>query len=119
MTKIVTKQSLTKMLADANEQKRAQIIGRALVVLFNNQTNTEQLSNTTKNQNNIGFTGADARSGSLSAKSFLKNKTLADWQIAMWMKPGKNGSPRISKYHSQLNQAAELKQAHKAVQGIA
>ena len=106
---IVTKQSLTKMLADANEQKRAQIIGRALVVLFNNQTAAEQSANTTNNNNNIGFTGADARSGSLSAKSFLRNKTLADWQVAMWMKPNKNGTIRIAKYHAQLDAAAQLK----------
>ena len=109
MTALVTKQSLTKMLSDADRAKRAQIIGRALVVLFNNQTKTEQSANITNNHNNIGFTGADARSGSLSAKSFLKNRTLADWQVDMWMKTGKSGYPRIAKYHSQLDQAAQLK----------
>ena len=115
MAAIVTKQSLTKMLEDASQPKRALIIGRALVVLFNNQTASEQSSNVTNNQNNIGFTGADARSGCLSAKSFLKNKTLAEWQVDMWMKPGKSGSPRIAKYHAQLNAAAEMKRAAQGV----
>lgn len=109
MAAIVTKQSLTKMLADACQEKKALIIGRALVVLLNNQTQSEQSSNTTEKNNGVGFTGADARSGSLTAKSFMKNKTLQDWQIEMWMKPGKGGAPRIAKYHAQLNQAAQLK----------
>ena len=111
MTALVTKQSLLQMLNTADETRRAHIIGRALVVLFKNQTATEQSANTTDHDNGIGFTGADARSGCLSAKSYLKNKTLADWQVAMWMKTGKNGLPRICKYHSQLNQAATAKAA--------
>ncbi len=109
MTAIVTKQSLTKMLNDACQEKKALIIGRALVVLLNNQTQHEQASNVTEQNNGVGFTGADARSGSLTAKSFMKNKTLQDWQIDMWMKVGKSGYPRIAKYHSQLDQAAQLK----------
>lgn len=109
MTTIVTKESLVAMLAAADVQKKALIVGRALVVLFNNQTAVEQSNNVTQNLNNIGFTGADARSGCLAAKSFLKNKTLQDWQVAMWLKPNKNGTPRIAKYHAQLDAAAQLK----------
>ena len=106
---IVTKQSLTTMLTNASEEKRSLIVGRALVVLFNRQTESEQSSNITNKNNSVGFTSADARSGCLGAKSFLKNKKLNDWQTAMWMKPNKNGEARIVKYHAQLNEAAEAK----------
>lgn len=110
---IVTKESLHQMLIQAEPAKRAQIIGRALVVLLNRQTNAEQQANVTETHNNIGFTGADARSGSLTAKSFLKNGTLQEWQIEQWMRVGKSGFPRLCKYHGQLNEAAAAKAATK------
>jgi hypothetical protein len=34
---------------------------------------------------------------------------LQNWQIEKWLKPNKNGIPRICKYHRQLNEAAEEK----------
>lgn len=108
---IVTKQSLNHLLQDPT--KRANVIGRALVVLFHNQTQSEQADNTTKIYNDIGFTGADAKSGSLTAKFYLKHGTLLQWQINRWMKPGKSGFPRLCKYHRQLNIAAERKAKEK------
>lgn len=109
MTTIITKDSLQIMLDNASQAKRAQIIGRALVILFNNQTASEQSANVTDNNNGVGFTGADAHSGCLGAKSFLKNKTLLDWQVEMWMKLTRGGYSRICKYHAQINEAAEKK----------
>ena len=47
-------------------------VARALVVLYNRQTVDEQQSEETRHLNGIGFTGADAYSGSLTAKYFLK-----------------------------------------------
>jgi hypothetical protein len=87
------------------------VIGRALIALLENQTRDEQYSNATTNHNNIGFTGADARSGSLTAKYFRKHGKLLDWQIDRWTKPGSNGYPRLCKYWKQLNEAAEAKAA--------
>jgi hypothetical protein len=106
---IVTKQSLNVMLNKADDAKKILIIGRALVALFERQTESEQQANTTANLNGVGFAGSDARSGSLTAKSFLKNKTLAAWQVERWMKPQKDGFPRICKYVKQLNEIAEVK----------
>jgi hypothetical protein len=103
MTAIVTKQSLNELLAD--EDKRVHVIGRALVALFNRQTQAEQAANVTDNLNGIGFAGSDARSGSLTAKSYIKNRTLQQWQIDKWMTISR-GYPRICKYAKQLNEIA-------------
>lgn len=108
---IVTKDSLQRMLTDAEDPKRAQIIGRALVVLFERQTASEKAAATTDENNNIGFAGCDAKSGTLTAKYFLKHKTLADWQIEKWMKLSSSGYFRICKYAKQLNEAAIIKAA--------
>ena len=51
--------------------------------------------------NGNGFTGCDARSGSITAKYYLKYKTLQDWQLERWLE--KN---RICRYHRQLNEIA-------------
>lgn len=119
---VVTRESLQAMLDQANEIKRAHIIGRALVVLFNRQTADEQAQDKTDNLNSVGFSGADARTGCLSAKSYLKSKRTAletntaplqDWQVEKWYKKGRNGFSRICKYARQLNEAAEAKEAHK------
>lgn len=117
MPAIVTKESLQSMLDEANQAKRVQIIGRALVIMFNNQTAAEQSANTTDNHNGVGFTGADAHSGCLGAKSFLKHKNLLDWQVDMWMKLSKSGYSRICKYHAQINEAA-VKKAEQAQQPL-
>ncbi len=109
MSRIVTKDSLQAMLEMADEGKKAQIIGRALLVLFKRQTEHEKSANTTDVHNNIGFTGADGRSGCIGAKYFIKHGTLQDWVIEKWMTRGKTGYSRIAKYHAQLNEAAMLR----------
>mgnify|MGYP000143741699 CR=1 FL=1 len=103
---IVTKESLIKMLSNSNVQYVDAVIGRALVGLLQRQTKAEQFSNETAENNGVGFTGADGHSGALTAKSFMKNGKLMDWQREMWLKPNKNGLPRIAKYHKQLNEIA-------------
>jgi len=111
MSKLVTKESLIRLLNDPNPAKVQVVIGRALVAIFNNQTKDEQATNDVREFNGIGFTGADGRSGSITAKYFLKHRRLLDWQIERWMKPNRNGIPRIAKYWSQLNKVAEAKAA--------
>lgn len=106
---IVTKQSIQLMLENKNHEYVKTVIGRALVVLFNNQTSSEQLCDNTMVNNGIGFTGADAHSGSLSAKYYLKRKNLQEWQMNMWLKKNSKGFSRLAKYHSQLNAAASSK----------
>ena len=103
----VTRESLQAMLDNPNEKYVAQVIGRALVVLFKNQTRDEQSMNATNQDNGIGFTGADAHSGSITAKYFIKHKTLLDWQVARWTKPAASGFARLAKYHKQLNEASK------------
>jgi len=109
MSKIVTRESIQTMLENKDPLFVAAVVGKALVVLLNNQTRDEAASNVTNQHNGVGFTGADAYSGSLTAKSFLKNKTLLPWQVDKWTKPGKSGYARLSKYHKQLNEAAMAK----------
>lgn len=104
--KLVTRESLAAMLANENPAYVQMVIGRALCRLLERQTQSEQSHNTTDEDNGIGFAGADARSGSLTAKYFMKHKKLEDWQVARWVKIGANGFPRLCKYHKQLNEIA-------------
>jgi len=110
---IVTKDFIENFIATHSEKEVAHFIGRALVVIFNNQTEDEKRDNETRVYNNIGFTGADGRVGALGAKSFLKNGTLLDWQVDQWTKRNKQGTMRIAKYWRQLNKAAERKAQRK------
>jgi hypothetical protein len=103
---IVTKDSLQSMLDDTNTQKVIQVVGRALVALFARQTKDEQSTNDTKEHNNVGFAGCDAKSGSITAKYFIKHHSLEKWMVEKWIKKGTNNYSRLSKYHSQLNQIA-------------
>jgi|SRR5690606_27778035 len=104
--KIVTKDSLLQLL---ETRPKEIVIGRALVAIFNYQTESEKAHNATEVWNGVGFTGADGRSGAITAKYFLKHRTLTDWQVERWMRPNKKGEPRILKYANQLNHVANLK----------
>ena len=84
-------------------------IGRALVHLLNRQTFDEQQANDTKYHNNRGFTPADARTGAITAKYYLKHKKLLDWQIEGWLKPNATGSTRLGKYYRQIAEEVERK----------
>jgi hypothetical protein len=106
---IVTRDTIAEMLKNDNPKYVAAVIGRALVVLFNNQTADEKESNDTNKENGVGFTGADAYSGCLTAKYYIKHKALLDWQVERWTKLASNGYPRLAKYHAQLNKAALAK----------
>jgi hypothetical protein len=85
-------------------------IGRALVLLLKRQTAEESASNDTRVHNAIGFTPADAYTGTLSAKFFIKHGRLEEWQIKKWQKLNAKGVPRIAKYWRQLAEEAEKKQ---------
>lgn len=103
----VTRESITAMLNNPNPKYVEAVIGRALVALLNNQTADEQAMATTNEDNGIGFTGGDAYGGTLTAKYYIKHKSLLDWQVEKWLKVGANGFPRLAKYHAQLNAVAK------------
>ncbi len=107
----ITRDTITEMLGDENTYKVMAVIGRALVVLLNNQTSDEQVNAVTSHSNGTGFTGADAYSGTITAKYFLRHKRLEGWQIEMWSRRNNKGVPRLAKYHAQLNIAAQEKAA--------
>lgn len=104
---IVTRDTLQQMLDSADPNYVTLVVGRALVAIMSNQTESERTTNSTDVDNGIGFSGADARSGTLGAKSYIKRKTLQDWQVQQWTRRGKNGYSRLTKYAKQLNTIAE------------
>lgn len=110
MEKIVTRESMQQMIDAADAVKKQHIVGRALIAIFDRQTAHEQSRNDTEDANNIGFSAADAKTGSITAKFYMKNRVLLDWQLAKWLKP-RNGFARITKYHKQLNEVANEKVA--------
>jgi len=107
MARIVTPTYITEAL-QRDETFVIHFIGRALAVLLNEQTNDEQIDATTKHTNFRGFSQSDAKSGTLTAKFYLKHKTLTPWQIKAWTKMWR-GRPRIAKYWKQLDRAAQAR----------
>jgi len=109
MAKVIVDQVSLIKLVNQNNDLSMHAIGRALVLIFKRQTEDERKANTTNTTNMRGFTGADARKGSITAKYYIKHKKLLDWQIAYWLEPNVNNIPRIAKYHKQLNEEARIK----------
>lgn len=90
-------------------------VARALVILFNNQTNTEQNSEQTINRNGEGFRPCHARMGTSMAQFYLRKGYLTPKQVAYWRKPMACGNARIAVYWKQLAIAAEAKKATQKV----
>lgn len=105
---IVTRDSL-HMLVTRGDHIAMHAIGRALLHLFNRQTQIEQSRNETNIHNTVGFTGSDARRGCITAKYYLKHRRLEAWQIEQWARPSANGYARIAKYWRQLDEEAQKK----------
>src|ERR1700741_526084 len=103
---MLSKAEIVKLL-ETNDKA----VARALVVVNNNQTSTEQKSESTINRNGEGFRPCHARMGTSMATFFAKRGYLTDKQIAYWRKTDKTGAMRITIYWRQLAEAAELKQA--------
>ena len=102
---IVTRKSLQELFS-RGDTTSMHAIGRALVVVFNNQTSGEQHSNEANPRNKKGFTNADAYSGCLSAKFYIRHRKLEHWQIVNW-----TTNNRLAKYHKQIDVAAVEKAA--------
>jgi len=106
------KPKITKeWLANKIKENPNKVIGRALLAIFQNQTFAEQTIQETKAANGIGFAKPDARVGSIGARMFATYGTLQNWVIEVWMRPAKDGYPRICKYASQLHDIACAKKA--------
>lgn len=109
---VVTRNYLAEKLANPNPDYVMHFIGRALVALLARQTEDEKQTAHTKHTNYRGFAQNDAKSGTLSAKYYLKHNKLEPWQIAAWTRPWK-GAPRLCKYWLQLDEVAKSKAAKK------
>ena len=92
-------------------QSNDKAIARALVVLNERQTLSEQSSECTINHNGVGFTPADARMGTSMALFFASRGYLTPKQLAYWKKPNVRGVWRICKYAGQLLEIANQKAA--------
>jgi hypothetical protein len=86
-------------------------IARALVVLNQHQTASEQASESTILHNGEGFRPCHARMGTSMATFFQRRGFLSPKQIAYWRKPMSDGNTRIGIYWKQLALAAEQKAA--------
>lgn len=107
MAHILTRDSFTQLITSPNKDRQIRAIGRALVHLFNRQVEDEKKTNNTRYHNGVGFTPADARTGSITAKYYLKHGTLLDWQVEKWTRTNSNGIPRLAKYWRQLDEVAK------------
>jgi len=90
-------------------QSNDKAIARAVVVLNERQTASEQNAESTINHNGVGFTPADARMGTSMANFYTKRGYLTEKQLAYWKKPNVNGTWRICKYAGQLLDIAKQK----------
>lgn len=113
MEKLVTKQSMIEAIRNGSDEYVTRYVGRALVAIFSYQTEAEKATNTTRENNFVGFSGSDATTGSITAKYFMKHGTLQGWMLDNWTKDWR-GAPRITKYWKQLNVIANQKAADKS-----
>lgn len=68
---------------------------RALVKIYEKQTESEKQLGSAINQNGVGFTGLDAQFMGGMAKYYLKKGALTDKQLSWVMK-------KMHKYHGQI-----------------
>ena len=91
-------------------EKNDKAVGRALMVLLNNQTFDEQQAKDVKYQNGKGFAAPDAFIGtSMAIQAKARGGLLSPKQVSYWRKKNKTGAMRIGKYWKQLVIAAEAK----------
>lgn len=88
-------------------------IARALVVLNQRQTTSEQAIEATRYRNGEGFRPCHARMGTSMANFFTRRGYLSPKQIAYWRAPMKCGKMRIEIYANQLLEIAQAKTAAK------
>jgi len=92
-----TKERIIELLATNDKA-----VGRALVRLLQNQTTDEQIAETVKHRNNMGFRPCHARMGTSMAQFFRDRGFLSPKQVSYWRGRDKNGTMRIAIYANQL-----------------
>jgi hypothetical protein len=108
---LVTRASLEELLS--NPALRVKALGRALTILYKEQTPREQSQKATFEHNGVGFSACDAELGTRCAQHYARTGDLHGWMVDVWTKRDANGRMRIAKYHAQLNQVALAKAAVK------
>lgn len=103
---MLDKHEIEMVFNKENSHIRMHAVGRALLVLYKNQTAHEQIVEQTREHNNIGFNSSDAKRGTSMAKFYSKRNYLTEKQVNWWLTPTKNQSSRIIKYWKQLAIAA-------------
>lgn len=86
-------------------------VERALVVIYNRQTEEEKIASNTLEDNKKGFTAYDAEFLSQLALVVLSGRRLSKKQLFVIRKTDKRGNSRIGKYWKQLLEEIELKNA--------
>ncbi len=86
-------------------------VARALVALNARQNVEEQISETTKYRNGMGFRPCHARMGTSMAKFYEKFGRLSEKQVRYWRHKQADGKMRIEIYASQLLEVAKQKAA--------
>ena len=104
----LTKEAITRLLATSDKA-----VARALLVLHNNQTASEQRTESTVLRNNIGWRPCHARMGTSMATFYKARGFLTPKQVAYWRKEMACGNMRIAVYWRQLAEAAAAKAAVK------
>lgn len=101
----LTKENIVALL-ETNDKA----VVRALIVINQNQTSTEQSAETTIEANGKGFRPCHARMGTSMATAALKFGRLTEKQIKYWRVRDAGGNMRIGIYWRQLAEAAKQKQ---------
>lgn len=101
-----TRESLWQVLETNNDQ-----LGRAIVALYNRQTEQEQDSTQTVEANGIGFNAVDAPFLTSIARGYKQYGRLTDKQAAATRKA-------IKKYIGQLVTIANEREAYKGVTNV-
>jgi len=87
-------------------QKSDKTVTRAIVAIYQYQTDDEKVAEMTKYNNGVGFNGCDAMIGTSFAQQIIKGRTLSYKQMAIARKI-------IIKYAGQLANIANIKEAQK------
>lgn len=103
---LVTRESIKAACASDNAAYRAAFVVRAVNAIYARQTQDEQSNGITVVNNGIGFASCDAFLGKITSEGFKKWGKPSPALVDKWCAIGKNGFPRLAKYHSQLNQIA-------------
>lgn len=103
-----TKGSIKALFRRADKGDEA--IARAVHAIYKFQTTREKNSETTIENNEVGFNGAHGKKGTGMGRFYAANGYLTPKQIAWWKARTSTGKMRIDTYASQLARIANGEQ---------